>query len=53
MVADGDAAQGSMAPKLQATCRAAEEGRLAVIAALGAATAALAGTAGTRIVADR
>jgi carbamate kinase len=52
MVADGDAASGSMGPKLVAASRAAREGRLAIIAKLGSAAAALAGTAGTRIVAD-
>lgn len=52
MVADGDAASGSMGPKLGAACRAAREGRLAIIARLGAAAAALAGEAGTRIVVD-
>lgn len=51
MIADGDAASGSMGPKLQAACRAAREGRLAIIARLGAAAAAMAGAAGTRIVA--
>lgn len=50
MVADGDAASGSMGPKLTAACRAAREGRLAIIAKLGAAAEALAGNAGTRIV---
>jgi carbamate kinase len=52
MIADGDAASGSMGPKLSAACRAVREGRLAIIAKLGSAAAALAGDAGTRIVRD-
>lgn len=50
MIADGDAASGSMGPKLSAACRAAREGRVAIIAKLGCAAAALDGDAGTRIV---
>jgi len=52
MVAAGDAASGSMGPKLTAACRAAAQGRLAIIARLGSATEALAGASGTRVVAS-
>lgn len=42
---------GSMEPKVRAAARAAADGRLAVIARLGDAIAALEGEAGTRVVA--
>ena len=49
MVALGEAAAGSMGPKLRAAARFAESGGTAVIAALDAASEALAGDGGTRI----
>ena len=49
MVALGEAAGGSMGPKLRAAARFAESGGTAVIAALDAASEALAGDGGTRI----
>ena len=50
MVADGDAASGSMGPKLRAASRVARGGGIAVITRLGTAVDALAGRSGTRIV---
>ncbi|MBW3662125.1 MAG: carbamate kinase [Actinobacteria bacterium] len=50
LVVSGEAAAGSMAPKLLAAARVVEEGRGAVICRLGEAAAGLAGTAGTRLV---
>jgi carbamate kinase len=49
MVALGDAAAGSMAPKLHAAARFAEGGGVAVIGALDRAVEALAGRSGTRV----
>jgi carbamate kinase len=49
MVALGEAAAGSMGPKLRVAARFAESGEAAVIATLEAASEALAGDGGTRI----
>ncbi len=49
LVAAGEAPPGSMGPKLEAAARVAEAGGRCVIAALGDAGAALAGTAGTAV----
>ena len=50
LIAGGAVGIGSMGPKLEAACRAADAGRFTVIAALDDAEAALRRNAGTRIV---